>query len=366
MHARDEARARDAVARRAPLSGPAADTARPPAAQPSHELLSLQSRAGNANVVRMLGEEGHSSAGQAAGPAPAVQRAPVVQRSKLSSGNISFTNVSLKFPESQDKATRVLELLSANTAIKSFLNGRTCRITLEKRTTQTPADVVDKGTDGVVVTMAAYYLENYDIGYIVGMLCHEFGIHPMAAAAPNMRDEEEAFRGVPFPVPGLEDKPHPDGFASMNTDSAKQADHVLGVIPGSPRYTIYRDVTLEMADLLLRDASNHEEGAREQDVTDLIDCFLMDVASIAATNDNRVRGMPVLGNSEGPAIRQDIAAVYNAYKARLADGLSQQRQPIKPLFPPEKTPEAVKADFNTLLGRITKGAFRAWSIDNSD
>ncbi|MBK6017397.1 hypothetical protein [Streptomyces sp. MBT53] len=355
MHARDESRARDdAVARRAPLSGPAADTA----TRPAHALLSLQSRAGNANVARMLGAEGR--------PAPAVQRAPVVQRNKLLNGNISFTNVSLKYPESQDKATRVLQLLSANTAIKSFLNNRSCRITLEKRTSQAPADVVDKGADGVFVTMAAYYLENYDIGYIVGMLCHEFGIHPMAAAAPHTRDEEEAFRGVPFPVPGLEHKPHPDGFASMNTDAAKQADHVLGVIPGSPRYTIYRNVTLEMADLLLRDARNKAPGAREQDVTDLLDCFLMDVASIAATNDNRLRGMPLLGNNEGPAIRQDIASVYNAYKSRLADDLSEERQPIKPLFPPEKTPEAVKADFNTLLGRITKGAFRAWSIDNSD
>ncbi|MGW3101144.1 hypothetical protein [Streptomyces sp. NPDC001100] len=354
MHARDETRARDALSRRAPLSGPAADTA----TRPAHALLSLQARAGNANVARMLGQEGR--------PAPAVQRAPVVQRSKLLNGHISFTNVSLKFPESQDKATRVLELLSVNTAIKSFLNGRTCHITLEKRTSQAPADVVDKGADGVFVTMAAYYLENYDIGYIVGMLCHEFGIHPMAAAAPTMRDEEDAFRSVPLPVPGLENKPHPDGFASMNTDAAKQADHVLGVIPGSPRYTIYRDLTLEMADLLLRDARNKKPGAGEKDVTDLIDCFLMDVASIAATNDNRLRGMPVLGNREGPAIRQDIAAVYNAYKSRLADDLSEERQPIKPLFPPEKTPEAVKADFNTLLGRITKGAFRAWSIDNSD
>ncbi|MGH1552721.1 hypothetical protein ACRAWF_13575, partial [Streptomyces sp. L7] len=66
-----------------------------------------------------------------------------------------------------------------------------------------------------------------------------------------------------------------------------------------------------MADLLLRDARNKAPGAREQDVTDPIDCFLMDVASIAATNDNRLRGMPVL-DSEGPAIRQDISAVYNA------------------------------------------------------
>ncbi|MFG2785402.1 hypothetical protein ACGFY7_47260 [Streptomyces prunicolor] len=360
MHARDEVRPQEAGARRTPVSGPAVNTV-----TPSHELLSLQGKAGNAGVVQMLSEGGHSWAGRAADPAPAVQRA-VVQRSKLSHGNISFTNVALKYPESQGKATRILELLASNTQIKSFLADRTCRITLEKRTTETPANVVDKGAEGVFVTLASYYLENYDIGYIVGMLCHEFGMHPMAQAAPNTGREEENFRGMPYPVPGLEGKDVPEGFASMNSDTAKQPDHVLGVIPGSPRYTVYRDVTLEMADLLLRDVHNKAEGARERDVTDLIDCFLMDVASIAATNDNRVRGMPIPGNSEGEAIRKDIAAVYNAYKARLSQDLSLGRQPVKPLFPPDKTPEAVKADFATLLKRIAKGKLWAWSIDNSD
>ncbi|MFJ9246640.1 hypothetical protein [Streptomyces sp. NPDC101776] len=151
---------------------------------PSHELLSLQARAGNAGVVRMLGEGGHGWAGRAADPAPAVQRA-VVQRNKLSHGNITLTNVSLKFPGSQGKATRILDLLTSNTAIKSFLGDRPCRIMLEKRTKETPANVVDKGTEGVFVTLASYYLENYDIGYIVGMLCHEFGMHPMAEADPR-------------------------------------------------------------------------------------------------------------------------------------------------------------------------------------
>ena len=362
MHARDEVRPKDAGARRTSVSAPAAPTVN--TVTPSHELLSLQGKAGNAGVVRMLSEGGRSWAGRAADPTPVVQRA-VVQRSKLSHGNISFTNVSLKYPESQGKATRILELLASNSKVTSFLGDRTCRITLEKRTTETPANVVDKGAEGVFVTMASYYLENYDIGYIVGMLCHEFGMHPMAQSAPNMTEEEENFRGMPYPVPGLEGKDVPDGFASMNSDTAQQADHVLGVIPGSPRYTVYRDVTLEMADLLLRDVHNKEDGAREQDVTDLIDCFLMDVASIAATNDNRKRGMPILGNGEGETIRKDIAAVYNAYRARLSQDLPLERQPIKPLFPPEKTPAAVKADFNTLLKRIATGKMWAWSIDNS-
>ncbi|MEW1827011.1 hypothetical protein [Streptomyces sp. NPDC088196] len=163
------------------MSGPAVGPVN--TVTPSHELPSLQGKAGNAGVVQMLSEGGHSWAGRTADPASGVRRA-VVQRSRLSHGNISFTNVSLKYPESQGKATRVLELLAGNTQVKSFLADRSCRITLEKRTTETPANVVDKGAEGVFVTMASYYLENYGIGYIVGMLCHEFGMHPMAQAAP--------------------------------------------------------------------------------------------------------------------------------------------------------------------------------------
>jgi len=160
-------------------------------------------------------------------------------------------------------------------------------------------------------------------------------MHPMAQVTPDMGREEENFRAMPYPVPGLEGKDVPDGFAAMNSATAKQPDHVLGVIPGSPRYTVYRDVTLEMADLLLRDVHNREEGARERDVTDLIDCFLMDVASIAATNDNRVRGMPIPGNSEGEVIRTDVAAVYNAYRATEAAAATgangdRGRQPLAP------------------------------------
>ncbi|MFH9136087.1 DUF4157 domain-containing protein [Streptomyces sp. NPDC017524] len=329
-------------------------------------------REAEANATRVMSgpvrEEGRPEAtADAGGTRPLQRSARTIQRAQLSFGQITFTNVSAKHEESRGKAERILQLLGSHTAIQQYLGDRRCEITLEKRTTETPADVIDKGEAGVFVNLASYYFENYDIGYIAGMLCHEFGIHPLAESLPNMRGEESGFRGMPFPVPGLEgeDRGGPDGFVSMNSDTAKQADHVLGAIPGSPRFTIYRDVTLEMAQLLLQDVHDHAENAQEQDVTDLIDCFLMDIASIAATNDDRKRGAPIIGNSEGPTVRADIAKVYNAYKQRVVNGLPLERQDIAPLFPPDKTPEAVKADFNTLFTRIAKGKFWAWSIDKS-
>ncbi|MFE2379511.1 hypothetical protein [Streptomyces sp. NPDC059398] len=360
--------------------------ARPPAARPSasasaegpgspQRLAALQRSAGNAAVVRMLRGTGRSggSGEQAGAGGPreaagadvqrAVSSAPTVQRMRVASGTVAFTNVSAKYPEYHEKATRIIQLLTSHTEIMRYVGGRPCEITLEKRTTETPAEVSDKGERGVFVTLASYYFENYGIGHIAGMLCHEFGIHPLAESKPGLRGEEEGFRGLPMPVPGLEQEERgtPGEMPTMNSDKAKQPDHVLGAIPGSPRFNIYRDVTLEMADLLLRDVQNRQPGAREQDVTDLIDCFLMDIASIAATNDARTRGLPIVGNSEGGQVRSDIAKVYNRYKQRLS-GEALGRQRLLPLFPQDKTPQTVKDDFNRLLKAIAKGKLWAWSI----
>ncbi|MGH1552720.1 hypothetical protein ACRAWF_13570 [Streptomyces sp. L7] len=126
----------------------------------------------------------------------------MVQRNKLPNGNISFTNVSLKYPESQDKATRVLQLLSVNTAIKSFLDGRTCRITLEKRDVTGPGGRRRQG--------GRRRLRD-DGGLLPGELRHRLHRghalprvrHPSdGGRLPNMRDEEDAFRSVPLPGAG--------------------------------------------------------------------------------------------------------------------------------------------------------------------
>lgn len=317
-------------------------------------------QAAEANAKRVMSgpvplENRPASAG-AAEAAPVQRAALPIQRARMVSGKIAFTNVANTYPAYFGKAQRVLQLLSEHKQIQDYLRGRPCDIVLEKRIKDAPAEVKDNGDEGVKVILAAYYFENYDIGYIVGMLSHEFGIHPLAEAKPQLLDEEQHLKGMPFPVPGLEEQPK-----FMNSDEAKQADHVLGAIPQGPRYGVYKAVTKEMAERLLQDAKGKVDGAKEQDVTDLLDCFLMDVASIAATNDNRLLGAPAKSGSE--AVRNDIAQVYNRYRALLSADFPEE-SPIKPLFPPEKTPEAVKQDFLTLAARIAKGAAWAWSISN--
>jgi hypothetical protein len=111
---------------------------------------------------------------------------------------------------------------------------------------------------------------------------------------------------------------------------------------------IYKQVALEMAKLLLADARSQTP---EQDVTDLLDCFLMDVASIAGTNDKRLTGASPFGAS----VRADIAKVYEHYKKEMKDSLPYGYKHLDPLFPPEKTPSAVTAAF-VKLGKAVMAA----------
>ncbi|MEU2787314.1 hypothetical protein, partial [Streptomyces sp. NPDC007110] len=251
------------------------------------------------------------------------------------SGNFEFTNLKHTDERYRDKAVRIIELLGDHPTIRDYIGGRPCRITLHLRTTETPADVRDLGDDGVQINLASYYFEKYDIGYVMGMLAHEIGLHPLASRNRDIPDEEAMFRGIPLPVPGLADLRTP---RTMNTDSAGQADHIMAAFPSSTRHGIYRDIVLTMADLLARAARDGVEGAKAKDVTDLIDCYLMDVASIAITSDYRMNAAKEPGNT---------AKVYNAYKALLAQRMPED-SPVRALLPADKGLFGVVRDFAQL------------------
>jgi hypothetical protein len=112
----------------------------------------------------------------------------------------------------------------------------------------------------------------------------------------------------------------------------------MAAFPSSTRHGIYRDIVVEMAETLARQAQSGEEGAKAGDVTDLFDCYLMDLASIAITNDYRMNA------AKEPSY---TARVYNAYKellhARLAD-----RPALRALLPSDKSLFGVINDFRRI------------------
>jgi len=247
-------------------------------------------------------------------------------------GIIAFTNLNVASDLYRNKASRVITLLGNHQDIWNYLNGRNCRITLEKRLAGSPADIVDKGPAGVSVTLAAYYFEDYSIGYVLGMLCHEFCIHQVASTNQQVAGDDQARQGVAVPVPGVNAK-------MINTVGAFQADHAIGVMPQSARHGVYRAAVLHMADLLFNQANQNFPGAAAQDVTDLLDCFLVDLASIAATNDHRLNGIPFLIGSQ--QVCQEVADAYRAYRALVMADLAVGPG-VFALFPLDKTANEVQ------------------------
>ncbi|MCX4564465.1 hypothetical protein OHA02_50950 [Streptomyces phaeochromogenes] len=246
-------------------------------------------------------------------------------------GNFEFTNLKFADERYSDKAIRIMELLDGHPAIKQFIGDRPCRTTLHLRTTETPADVRDLGKDGVEVNLASYFFEKYDVGQIMGMLAHEIALHPLASRDPEIRHEESFFQGVPLAIPGLENK----NSRTMNTEGAGDPEHIMAAFPSGTRHKLYRETVLTAADQLARDAALGVKGAKPADVTSLIDAYLMDVASIAVTNDNRINAAREPGNT---------AKAYNAYKEQLLENMPAG-SPVRAFLPPDKGALGVLRDF---------------------
>ncbi|MEU8652291.1 hypothetical protein AB0C53_20795, partial [Streptomyces sp. NPDC048737] len=291
------------------------------------------------------------------------------------SGNFEFTNLKHTNERYRDRAVRIIELLRGHDTVREYVGGRPVRITLHVRTTETPADVIDRDAArldaaraalaraidaadadaidaarttlaalaavdpadalGVDINLASYYFEKYDIGYVMGMLAHEIGLHPLASQNAGLPDEEAMFEDFPLPVPGLEGVNPP---RTMSTAGAGQADHIMAAYQSSTRHRVYREIVLEMARTLARDARNGEENAKPKDVTDLFDCYLMDLASIAVTNDHRLSAATEPGYT---------ARVYNAYKKTLQDLLKDDPE-VLALLPPDKGMLGVMNDFRRI------------------
>ncbi|MEV6619256.1 hypothetical protein AB0N31_36505, partial [Streptomyces sp. NPDC051051] len=297
--------------------------------------------------------------------------------SPFGSDNFTFTNLNYDNEAYLGKAVRVIEALRVHAIIREYVGGRPVRITLHVRTTETPADVIDldvarqsaamraleaaavSGDDeaagaaqreladaladrpaaemrGVEINLASYYFEKYDIGYIMGMLAHEIGLHPLASARDGLGRDEADNRGVAQRVPGL------PANRVMNTVDAGQADHVMAASPERMRHRIYRDVVVEMARVLAQQADKRQNSAVAKDVTDLFDTYLMDVATIAVTNDHRARAAWEPANT---------ARVYNAYKELLREQLAGAPA-LQALLPPDKSRWGVLGDFAQLTASV--------------
>ncbi len=247
---------------------------------------------------------------------------------------LQFTEVSPLFKK---KANLILQLLSQNWMIHEFLDRRPCVISL-KVLEKSPAYVRDKDNQ-VEIDLATWYFERYDLGYIMGMLAHELGIHPMASKSKRVSSKEAQ-----------------DAKSARPLDSSQQRDHLFGVQWDSERNKVYRKLVLEMAIQLAEAATQPKSGIPPGEATKLIDSFIMDCVSISTTDDHRERGLT------SPGV---LASAYNDYKKKLQDlvksreSLSEEARVSNELllkaFPGDKSLFNILANYGTLYWRFSQG-----------
>lgn len=263
----------------------------------------------------------------------------------LHSGSITFTNVSKSHAA---QAQQLIDLIARHPLITAYINNRPCFITLVN-SPGNPASVIDKKTQ-VNIELASWYFETYELGYTLGMLMHEFAIHPMADADPNVALTEQFLKGQDIDT-GVKDGKEKH---MINTDRAGQDDHVFGALLGTPRNKIYLDAVIEMAVVLADEAGKKGSGIGMEQVTNLLDCFIMDCASILATNDHRAKGVT------SPGL---VAAIFNDYLGNLPALIKDKR--VAAALPGQKGRWTVLTSYSTVLGRLMVGQASGKSRDQA-
>jgi hypothetical protein len=141
---------------------------------------------------------------------------------------------------------------------------------------------------------------------------------------------------------------------------APQRDHAYAAVPGQDRYHFYQNLVVSIAYHL----SQTQFADRKTEITNLFDCYLMDIASILATGDKRGKGlMPSWsGLGVGPSV---IADVYNARRADLKEYLERGNElpELVQLLPAKKWPSGVTGNYLGLMWSLS-GAF-GWNYSTT-
>lgn len=275
---------------------------------------------------------------------PAVQRKPapaaVVQRM----GEIRFANVSNE-PKYRTKADSIIRGLRSTDIIRQYLQNKNVLITLEAE--PQVASITTVG-DQIQIKLSPWFFEQQSRGRILGMLAHEFGVHPLATekmtGLERAQEDLDVNANTQFPT-GLQGHSiWPKG--QNGQDNAIQRDHIFVALANQPRFAIYRQTVHQMATSLLKRAQrNNEAGTTLAHVTDLIMTYLSDIAMILATNDHRSQIVT------SPSL---TARAFNQERGRwlAALGNTPAEAELRRLTPPEKSTLNVLGEAGSMLGRI--------------
>ncbi|HEX8437133.1 hypothetical protein [Archangium sp.] len=207
---------------------------------------------------------------------------------------------------SHQKSNGLQSIIEMSSSFQDFVGmNKTCKFLVNNTTN--PASIYDpEKQDGhLFIEISEWFLKGYSVGYITGMLCHEVGAHYMADKGISARDSTRFGRRV---IANVEKAWYGEknvvAQKSKVRDSAtnwwlvpakaKQPDHIFASCYGFARYEFYRTLMIEFASII---AADLEQGPQytvftDEDLKDLVDCWLMDISSILATSDSRPWGVP--------------------------------------------------------------------------
>lgn len=197
-------------------------------------------------------------------------------------GQIRFANLASD-AKYQTKGAAIIAALQATPNIQNFLANKNAVITLESDPQLASVRVRD---DQVQITLSPWFFEQESRGRILGMLAHEFGVHPLADEAltgPEQAQETlDITNNTAFPtgIPG-----HPGH--TITPGAAGQTDHVFAAVAGQPRFISYQQTAYQMANAMYLRSLAHGGDVTGAHVTDQIMTYLSDIAMILATNDHR-------------------------------------------------------------------------------
>lgn len=178
------------------------------------------------------------------------------------------------------KANDIIAGLQGTAGIAAFLNNKNALITLEYEPMLASVRIVG---DQVLIKLSPWFFEQESRGRILGMLAHEFGVHPLAREAMNateLGNEQTAItNNTPLNTA--------IGGHQLTPGAAGQTDHIFAAVQGQPRYDVYRRTVHQMTTAMLHQTRQHNATMSEAHVTDAIMTYLSDVAMILATNDQR-------------------------------------------------------------------------------
>lgn len=305
------------------------------AARPRAEFVRhIQQTYGNRALQRLLHGAATASRSSATGGV-------TVQRY----GSIRFANLATTKPAYAAKANDIITSLQNTPGIAAFLNNKNTLISLEYEPMLASVRIV---ADQVLIKLSPWFFEQESRGRILGMLAHEFGVHPLATEAMTVPEQAQEQTDI------TANTAFPTGIMghTITPGAAGQTDHIFAAVQGQPRYVTYRKTVHEMTTAMLQEAQQPNATITEAHVTDAIMTYLSDVAMILATNDQR----PSIVTNPGRT-----AECFNlertAWLAFLAGNGAAGDADLIRLTPPTKTKSDVLGEVGSLAGSVVLSMF---------